>query len=186
MRWLDYGYNDDAVYEIGLGIKGVHWTDADPGSTGPSGYPAAIKRIPIKEGERYYNNLAGIGTPPVGVNTERKFNLEAVPDDMYAPDGSGTERMLQYVTDTNYKPYSQPISSILPPLWYSADQASRIAMLTTNINTYVEESSARFITGQMNIETQWDSFQAQLKSLGIDEYLKIIQDTYDKSSFAKK
>jgi putative aldouronate transport system substrate-binding protein len=61
-----------------------------------------------------------------------------------------------------------------------------MGMLTTNLNTYVEESIARFITGQMSLDTDWDRFQAQLRALGVDEYIKVIQDTYDRSPFARR
>jgi putative aldouronate transport system substrate-binding protein len=50
----------------------------------------------------------------------------------------------------------------------------------------VEECIAKFITGHMNLETEWSRFQGELKNLGVDRYLEIIQTTYDQSSFVKK
>jgi putative aldouronate transport system substrate-binding protein len=62
-----------------------------------------------------------------------------------------------------------------------------MALLTTNINTYVEESIAKFIVGDLdpNRDADWNNFQSQLKNLGIDRYLQIIQNTYNTSAFAK-
>jgi putative aldouronate transport system substrate-binding protein len=60
-----------------------------------------------------------------------------------------------------------------------------MATLMTNINTYVNESIARFIVGDMNIETEWDVFQRNLRNLGLQRYLEIIQTTYSNSSIAR-
>jgi putative aldouronate transport system substrate-binding protein len=185
MRYIDLFYTEEFNLPRHYGAYGISYTDADPGTTGEAGMPSTIKLIELKEGDPYYNNYSwGNGLP--SYQTEEFRNLVSRPDDMYAPDGTGVERLLYTMTYKNYIPYAQPITTIIPPLWYSADQAANIGMLTTNLNTYVEECIAKFITGQMNLNTEWDRFQAQLKSLGVDEYIKIIQDTYDKSAFAKK
>jgi putative aldouronate transport system substrate-binding protein len=187
MRYMDIFYTDEIAFES-RGPKGVAWTDADPGATGLSGLPAAFKSITMKAGDPYYNNIAlpFSGGPFYGIEKTSTLSLRQEAPDMYAPDGSGTERMLHVMTYKNYVPYAQPVNSNLPPLWYSQDEASNMAALTTNLNTYVEESIARFVTGQWNLDADWTRFQSQLKSLGVDQYIKIIQDTYDRSSLAKK
>ena len=38
----------------------------------------------------------------------------------------------------------------------------------------------------MDIDAEWDAFQAELKNMNIDRYLEIIQTTYDASAFAGK
>ena len=76
---------------------------------------------------------------------------------------------------------------MVPPLWYSPEDASEMALLTTNINTYVEESIARFIVGELdpNRDADWNNFQTQLRNLNIERYLQIIQRTYSASAFAR-
>jgi putative aldouronate transport system substrate-binding protein len=187
MRYVDMFYTDTFDLET-LGPKGVSWTDPDPGATGLSGQPAIYKSITMKAGDPYYNNISlpfSFGAS-YGIEKTSSLSLQQQAADMYAPDGSGTERMLHVMTYRNYVPYAQPVSSNLPPLWYSMDEASTMAALTTNLNTYVEESIARFVTGQWNLDANWTTFQAQLKALGVDQYVKIIQDTYDRSPLAKK
>jgi hypothetical protein len=36
-----------------------------------------------------------------------------------------------------------------------------------------------------NRDADWNNFQSQLRNLGIDRYLRIIQTAYDASAFAK-
>jgi putative aldouronate transport system substrate-binding protein len=184
-RWIDWFYTEEGVIHQHYGGKDISWTDADSGTTGAYGWPAQIKPIVLEPGDAYYNNVTwGNGLP--NIQTQEFRNLIAVPEDMYDPKGDGLERLLWVKTRDNYLPYAQSVDTIVPPLWFNAADANTIAMLTTNINTYVEESIAKFITGQLNIETDWDRFQSQLKALGIDQYLKIQQDTYNISPFAKK
>ena len=49
-----------------------------------------------------------------------------------------------------------------------------------------KECIAKFIVGQMDIDTEWDAFQTELKNMNIDRYLEIIQTTSDASAFAGK
>jgi putative aldouronate transport system substrate-binding protein len=105
---------------------------------------------------------------------------------MRSPDGLGAERLLYMKTLENYAPYGMTLENLIPPLYYEAEEISDVATLTTNINTYVGESLAKFIVGDLNVETDWARFQNELKNLGIDRYLQIIQKTYDNSAFARR
>jgi putative aldouronate transport system substrate-binding protein len=71
-------------------------------------------------------------------------------------------------------------------MYYSADDILQMTTMATNINTYVEESIAKFVVGDLNIDRDWAAFQNNLKNLGLDRYLQIIQNTYDNSAFAKR
>jgi len=78
-------------------------------------------------------------------------------------------------------------SLIVPPLWYSPSDITEMSQLKVNINTYVEESIAKFIIGDLdpNKDADWNAFQNELKNLNVDKYLQIVQDAYNKSAFAK-
>jgi putative aldouronate transport system substrate-binding protein len=166
------------------GEKGLGWTDADPGTFGPAGTPAGMKRIILNSGDRFFGNMVWpAGLPSMGTLAWR--NLLQQPADMMAPDGTGLERFLYYWTEQNYLPYAPPLSMIVPPLWYNDNEISTVANVRANINAYVEESIARFVTGQMNVDRDWDRFQTELRNLGIDQYLRIVQAAYDRSPIAR-
>jgi putative aldouronate transport system substrate-binding protein len=185
LRLLDYFYTDDGLNLMSFGPPEIGWTKADPGAVGPDGGPAKYKRIDIKQGDPFYNNKGFSGAWANGGSLEYRNSVQTA-SDILAPDGSGMEGFLYQKTLSNYAPYSPPDNTIIPPLFYEQNVVSELATLTTNINTYVEESIARFIRGDLNVETDWARFQTELKNLGIDRYLQIIQNTYDKSAFAKK
>jgi putative aldouronate transport system substrate-binding protein len=52
------------------------------------------------------------------------------------------------------------------------------AALVTDINTYIEESRAQFISGALSLD-RFDSYIATLKSMGMDRLLEILQASYD-------
>jgi len=60
---------------------------------------------------------------------------------------------------------------VLPPLQYSDKEIDRVNELMTMINTYVEENFAAFVTGQRNIDSDWDSYIKELNSMGVEELL---------------
>lgn len=185
VRWLDWFLSDEGTMTLIMGERGTTWEDADPGATGPDGRRATYKTIVMQPTHPLYNNFIWDQLFP-NFRTENYRLTQQTPADMRAIDGQGAERLLYMKTKENYAPYGQDIKDILPPLYYSAADVSEIAVLMTNINTYVDESMAKFIVGDMNINTEWNAFQTTLKNLGIDRYLQIVQTTYDNSTFAKK
>jgi putative aldouronate transport system substrate-binding protein len=184
MRWLDWFMEDEGITTLVWGAKGIGWTDPDPGATGPDGSPARLKPLTLQPGDEWYGNVAwGLRMPVYMPYTYR--NWPQTPEDARAPDGAGLERFLETKTRDNYAPYGQPMDTIIPPMYYQSDSATEMATLVADITTYVDETIAKFITGDMNIDAQWPAFQTNLKNLGLDRYLQIVQNTYDNSSYAK-
>jgi putative aldouronate transport system substrate-binding protein len=56
--------------------------------------------------------------------------------------------------------------------------ADEYAALVTDINTYIEECRAQFISGALPLD-RFDSYIATLKSMGMDRLLEILQESYD-------
>jgi putative aldouronate transport system substrate-binding protein len=185
MRWLDWFHTEEGATVLVWGGKETGWTDADPGATGVDGSPAKFKTIRLQPTDRWYTNRTWGQTFP-NMRTAAYRAGEQTPFDYLVPDGTGVERALHVYTAENYVPYGQPPENQIPPLYYSGNAASEVALLQTNINTYVEESIAKFVTGTMDAGRDWTGFQNNLKSLNIDRYLQIIQNAYDSSAFAKK
>ena len=60
-------------------------------------------------------------------------------------------------------------------------EAEVLSRLQTDINTFMTESYASFILNGVT-DASWDDFQKTLGDLGVDEYLKIYQDSYNRYS----
>jgi len=185
MRWLDWFMSDEGTTLVGYGEKGIAWTDADPGATGPDGSPARMKTLIIEPSHPFYGNITwGAKFPNYRSNAYRNAIQEA--PDMRAPDGSGRERYQHINAVANYAPYAQKTENIIPPLYFPPEQSLEMTALVTNINTYVNESIAKFTVGDMDIEKDWDGFQNNLQNLGLERYITIVQNAYNLSPFAKR
>lgn len=57
----------------------------------------------------------------------------------------------------------------------SSEEASEFAKLNAEITTYMEENSVKFITGVLDIDTEWDNYVQQLKDLGVERAIEIKQ-----------
>jgi len=68
----------------------------------------------------------------------------------------------------------------LPPVTATPDEASRLGSIQNEINTYRSEMFARFVLGQVDINQAWDSYINTIKSLNVDEALKIQQAAVDR------
>lgn len=68
---------------------------------------------------------------------------------------------------------------------YTIDQYARLSVLENDIATYVNDMRAKFITGDANLETDWDSYVQTLNRMGLAELIEIYQsglDTYTASN----
>ncbi|MEN6315884.1 MAG: hypothetical protein ABFD25_16735, partial [Clostridiaceae bacterium] len=83
--------------------------------------------------------------------------------------------------ETNRIKYRKPELMTMPlPVGLSFTQSENDKLTKLNdIKTYVRENLTNFIIGNKPI-SEWDSYVAGVKSMGIDEMIKVYQDSYDR------
>jgi len=94
-------------------------------------------------------------------------------------DGNDTEyEAKKYIGTNAYQKYAT--AEYLPEtmIFASADDEARISILKNDIFTYVQEQTAAFMTGARSMDT-WDAYVEELKMLGVDEYVSILQAGYE-------
>lgn len=184
IRFLDYFYSDEGSLMMYLGQEGVTWEKPAEGELGIDGRPALYKTIAMSETDPMYNKIIWGNLEPGYVNASLRLSV-AAPADEFAANGTGAEAHYYNVTKDKYNPYAMEIEEVLPPLYYTEEQVSDIAQYKTQINACVDEIMIRFIIGDLDVNNQkaWDDFQAELKALGLDDYLAIVQAAYDVSAY---
>lgn len=70
---------------------------------------------------------------------------------------------------------------VFPTLVYTADESDRLNTLKTDITMYVEQACGQFITGELDIEENWNTYISTLESNGLDEIVAIEQAAYDRA-----
>ena len=114
---------------------------------------------------------------PFCMNDEKRTKFAIITDDIYNPDSQVYELRLNKATMA-YIDQLGPMET-LPVIWADQDAAETHAQLQVSIVNEVKQATTRFITGDLNLDTQWDSYVAGMQNLGLDEYVAYYQNAYD-------
>lgn len=170
-RFADFMYSREASMRNRLGEPGVDWVEPEEGAMGIDGKPASY--IPILPwGEVNKSRWDEIGP------TYNDFDNNGVKGD----DPYELQLYLWNATEEYYKPYKPPIEMCHnPQLYYTPEDARRLSEINTDLQSYVQQSLAEFVTGvrDPNDDAQWEAYLNELKALGYEEYISIVQARYD-------
>jgi len=91
------------------------------------------------------------------------------------------EPKLYLATLEKYFPYRPAAGESLPlNINHTAVETIELSRLTTQINTFINESIVAFITGNKNLDHDWDSYIREFRRLELPQYLQIKQTAYDR------
>ncbi len=170
MRWADIFYRDVSDpwngfsgVSVWLGQQGVDWDYTD----------ASKKAVQYKF------------TPPANVNQTVGFTKIIGPGygiGIVVIGAPFSGDILAWAADQNKKhlfPYQNESLMFPTAVRFDKTVMDRAAILSTDLKKYTEEMEAKFIAGEESFNN-WDSYLANLKSIGMDEYVKVLQAAYDK------
>ena len=61
------------------------------------------------------------------------------------------------------------------------EEQERYTDIMTDINTFISEQKAKFLTGELSFENgDWETFVDQVRGMGIEEAVQLKQDAYDR------
>ena len=69
-------------------------------------------------------------------------------------------------------------AQVLPSFSFTAEASEERSNIMSDINTYVDEMTLKFITGVTPL-SEFDNYMAQLKAMGIEDAIAITQQQYD-------
>ena len=70
---------------------------------------------------------------------------------------------------------------VFPVLAYTSEESSKRATLLTDIKMYIEQAFGQFITGELDIDKNWENYLNTLEQIGLSELMKIEQAAYDRA-----
>jgi putative aldouronate transport system substrate-binding protein len=185
-RLVDYIATKEGSLRASFGVKGVHWEDALPGELGLDGRQAEVKKISGS------GNVAGDTNYAWGqlmglVRSPRFTEFLVTDPNPYAPDVIPLDgrQVTMYRGSLEHEKVRQPLESVLPSLYQTADEVEEMTLVKRTVVDYTNESIIRFVTGDLNIDRDWDDYINQLKNIGLDRYLELLQIAYDRSAFSK-
>lgn len=78
-----------------------------------------------------------------------------------------------------YEKYSPDINSLIPNLTFEGEDSQAISEYTLTIGGYVNQATVQFITGNLDVDKEWNNYISKLKDMGVDDYIARYQKSYD-------
>ena len=67
-----------------------------------------------------------------------------------------------------------------PKLSYTAEEANERATLRADLENYLRQAKAQFMTGEIDVEEGWDNFVNTVNGMGLERLIEIEQAAYDR------
>lgn len=163
MRWLDYLFTEEGALLANYGIEG------DTFEFNEEGEPEFTDKILNNEnGWTMTQTVASYLCPSAGIANWSDWTRElaGVPEKDQACYDVWSE-----ADDTWRLPSSVTLTQ---------DESTERAALYADISTTVKEQTAQFISGALDIESNWDAYISSLESSGIERAIEITQAAYDR------
>ena len=163
MRWLDYLFTEEGALLANYGVEG------DTFEFDENGDPVYTDKIVNNEnGWTMTQTMASYLCPSAGIANWSDWTRElaGVPEKDQACYDVWSE-----ADDTWRLPSSVSLTQ---------EESTERAALYADISTIVKEQTAQFISGALDIESNWDAYIASLESSGIERAIEITQAAYDR------
>lgn len=172
---IDLMYTEEVSVASEYGVPGINWTEAAEGEIDMEGNQAKYKSVTTRVEQS--TTVRDNEFKPFCMNDEKRTKFAIITDDIYNPDSQVYELRLNQATMA-YIDQLEPMET-LPVIWADPDDAEIHAQLQVSIVNEVKQATTRFITGDMDLETQWDAYVAGVENLGLEDYVAYYQKGYD-------
>ncbi|MDR2799560.1 MAG: hypothetical protein LBB07_02980, partial [Bifidobacteriaceae bacterium] len=171
VRWVDYFYSSEGFLYINQGPAGSLWEyKTDSKGEKVRVYKSDLSEDQAEEKRGHITPDYGVVVPGCEIYLPQIRNSA---DDSKADDFQSFIKNEAKVKDSDYAalPY--------PSLFLSEEQSDIVNQIKVDLQTYVENMEAKFVTGAADINSQWDTYIATIQKMNIDAYIKAYQDAYD-------
>ena len=168
-RWFDFLATQEAQWRIYQGEEGKDWDWPAEGAMSFYGTPANLIEHVFMWAEQEQNRAWLWMYPRQG------YEFRTIDDgDPYNEAGRLYRQSLKYwehVPDENL---------VLPVLNMTEDETDEYQALRTEILAYHNESWVKFITGDLDVDANWDEYVGTLERMGLERMLEIAQKVFDR------
>ncbi|MGI6173705.1 MAG: extracellular solute-binding protein [Christensenellales bacterium] len=187
-RWGVEPYENDLTYRKSFGVEGINWGRVVPGQDGVpedavdirTGTPAQVEVCSPRYDGIVWSDRQNFCWRHVGVRCDTGAFIENRYAQYIVGDyDTDMEYRLAYDTRDTMQPYYPPIDMIVPPLVYTEEQAMELANIEVVVTAYRDEMAARFITGDVDVEQEWDSYLTEMDAKGATRLRELYQAAYD-------
>ncbi len=176
MRWVDWLYSDEGTlwHDTNGGREGQEYRKAEAGEKGLGGDPALFTSLKVANGD---NNVVWEQFAPG--NMSKKFREGWTVDQDWHVDSPMAQEVQLFQGSKAYEAVAPAADQSLPNLFVSPDKISDYTRIKTGVDDYIKESVTKFIIGDLSLDKDWDSYVSKLDAIGLQDYLKMCQESYD-------
>lgn len=167
-RWIDTLYDPDWSAQMSKGADGVTCEKGEDGLWHVSDYAEGYDNMSFGE---YLTQIHYQQMPYIVSNSQ----LYTDPEAGTTPGSNDKQRQDDFYAATG------KIIPEYPSLKLTAEENEEITLLSTDIDKYSEETICRWISGEGDVDSEWDGYIEQMKKLGHDRVLEIKQQVYDRN-----
>jgi putative aldouronate transport system substrate-binding protein len=154
IRFQDYLYEEDNAMQLSMGEFGTSL---------------------IKNEDGTYDMLAFVTDTITGLNMCFLGTPEA-----YAKVKFAEPTQMTIDVGMEYRKYQPEVPQVYPVIAFTSEAQEELSELQTNIQTYVAQMQASWITNGGIDEGEWTDYLAQLNAMGLERYIQIHQENLDK------
>jgi putative aldouronate transport system substrate-binding protein len=172
-RLGDYLSSEEANAVTFQGEEGVDWVKPSPGEIAINGEPARIKVINSLPSQAMQNKGWMWMAPQVDIDFIIDGSYFDPSDPWYIE-----YRLYKGVTEA-MQPYA-PKEGWIPPLTYTEAEMTERTSIANELNTYLGTARTQFITGELDLDKDWDNYLKTVESLNIRRLQEIDQVALDR------
>ncbi|ACA38860.1 ABC transporter substrate-binding protein [Lysinibacillus sphaericus CBAM5] len=166
VRWIDHLYGDEGAKMFFMGFEGVTYEENEDGTIQ---YIDSITNNP--DGKNLDQAISDYLTWPGGY-------YPGIVTQKYFQGAEAKENSLNNAKQV--MPYALKDDEIIPGLNYTVEENDRVSAVLTDIQTYVNEMTASFITGKESFD-KWNDYKKTIEKMGLQDYMEVAQGAYDRS-----
>ena len=158
MKYFDFWYTETATDLISFGVEGVHYDVVDGKKVFKEEVLKAEEGVPT-----YMRNQGQVETGVIrDFDAEKQGMTKEAQEawDMYNDNG-WCKKQTEYDV-------------------FTAEEDEIKAKYSSNISTYASEQRQKWIMGAADVDATWDKYVETIKSMHVDEMVKIYQAAYDR------
>ncbi|MDF2922193.1 MAG: hypothetical protein K0R57_1107 [Paenibacillaceae bacterium] len=158
IKYFDFWYTEEGRRLANFGVEGLTYSMVD-------GKPKFTEEI--LKGGQVTQNLYKYGAQ-LEFSFQQDFEYERQYLNPVAEKG-----MSEYINN-------KYIREQIPTLAYTAEDEKKLKNFEASINTYSSEMGQKWILGAESVDASYDAYVSKLKTMGIDEVLKIKNEAYQR------
>ncbi|MDQ1914227.1 ABC transporter substrate-binding protein [Paenibacillus sp. GD4] len=166
-RMADLLLSEEATLRSTQGRPGQEWVRPEQGELGVNGKQAKWKPIAT------FGKLQNVHWAQAGPSLRTNDLRLSV-----AADPKNSLELILYKETKKYEPYAIDASKIVPPLFFTNEQAEELSTLEKTLTDYRAEFFAKTVTGSLDIDKEWNNYLSTLDKMNIKRYLEIYQQAY--------